>query len=406
MGQSSRMHSCELILVVFTVFVTGKNKETEDLSEFLKDGKVLYKTLWEPKDCAGPTQDGDDIKMIMKYPGQKEVGKEVEMEHTLTTKMGKGQPIRNAGDGLYRMCLGEQRQLRIPEYEITRYKTILPGIVEGDNILITVELIILNKSSWHKSESGLQMALLEPVQDEFCSRTVIVGDTLYVEYEGTLENGTVFDSSQKRGNPFGPFIHGHNQIIDGYTEALNGRCLGERWRMTVPPHLAHGDDGVVEDNIPGGATLTFDVRLIQLNEDIWSDEVMNKKVFKWEVIEKPEVCKEIVGDGEKLFMHYEAIREDKSRFGTIGDNIPPFGPFSLAGQGTFVPALNQALPGMCLGEKRLVAVVPRMGWASGHHDTIQVEVVLVGMNGKEADILKTYQRKSRGRRGESGKIEL
>merc|ERR1711892_1350684 len=340
----------------------------------------------------------------MKYPGQED-GTQVEMEHTLTTKIGKGQPIRSAGDGLYRMCLGEQRQLHIPEHEITRYKTILPGIVEGDNILLIVELTILNKSSWHESESGLQMAMLEPVEDEFCSRTVIVGDTLYVEYEGTLENGTVFDSSAIRGKPFGPFVHGHNQIIDGYTEALEGRCLGERWRMTVPPHLAYGDDGVGDD-VPGGATLTFDVRLVKLNDDIWSDEVMNKKVLHWDVVELPEVFDQHVGDDDKLFIHYEAIREDKSKFGSIVDIIPPHGPFSLSVEGTFVPALDQALPGMCLGERRIVRVPPRMGWAGGHHDTIQVEVVVVWMNGVESEIHRRYRKRSRGRIGESRKMEL
>ena len=51
-------------------------------------------------------------------------------------------------------------------------------------------------------------------------RTVAPGDVLSVEYEGQLENGTVFDSSKSRGAPFGPFVHGRRQIIEGYTQAL------------------------------------------------------------------------------------------------------------------------------------------------------------------------------------------
>ena len=46
------------------------------------------------------------------------------------------------------------------------------------------------------------------------------GDVLSVEYEGQLEDGTVFDSSKSRGAPFGPFVHGRRQIIEGYTQAL------------------------------------------------------------------------------------------------------------------------------------------------------------------------------------------
>ena len=55
-------------------------------------------------------------------------------------------------------------------------------------------------------------------------RTVAPGDVLSVEYEGQLEDGTVFDSSKSRGAPFGPFVHGRRQIIEGYTQALQVSC--------------------------------------------------------------------------------------------------------------------------------------------------------------------------------------
>jgi len=359
----------------------------EDLSDYLQEGEILYKTLWKPKDCAGPTEDGDDVTMMMEYYGQKDDGEEVEMEHALTTKIGRGQTIRSKGDGLFGMCLGERRRLVIPQRVLrNKYKQILPGILDSVNTYLEVEVTRINQMTWHKFDSGLHMAMLEPVDSEFCSRTVIHGDTLSVEYEGTLENGKVFDSSATRGTPFGPFVHGRNQIIDGYTETLEGRCLGERWRMTVPPHLAYGDHGVGDD-IPGGATLTFDVRLVQLNDEVWSDEVKDRNVFRWEEVYKPEVCEEIVGYEDELYIHYEATREDKSQFGSLVDKYPPYGPFSLSGKGTYVPALDYAVPGMCLGERRMVVVPPRLGWAGGHHDSIRVEMVLVKINGKEAEQL-------------------
>eukprot|EP00092_Neocalanus_flemingeri_P036007 GFUD01039206.1.p1 GENE.GFUD01039206.1~~GFUD01039206.1.p1 ORF type:complete len:343 (-),score=88.49 GFUD01039206.1:208-1098(-) len=281
------------------------------------------------------------------------------------------------------MCLGERRRLVVPQHVLrNQYKKVLPGILDSVKTYLDVEVTKINEMSWHKFESGLRMAMLEPVESEFCSRTVVHGDTLYVEYEGTLENGKVFDSSANRGTPFGPFVHGKRQIIDGYTETLEGRCLGERWRMTVPPHLAYGDDGVGDD-ILGGATLTFDVRLVQLNDNLWSQEVKDKKVLGWEEIYKPEVCEEFVGLDDELYIHYDATREDKSKFGSLVDKNPPYGPFSLSGMGTFVPALDHALPGMCLGERRMVVVPPRLGWAGGHHDSIMVEMVLVKINGHE-----------------------
>jgi len=357
----------------------------EDLSDYIKEGDILYKTLWKPKDCAGPTEDGDDVTMVMEYYGQKEDGTEVEMEHALTTKIGKGQTIRTTGDGLFGMCLGEQRRLVIPQAILrNKYKQILPGILDSVNTYLEVHVSRINDMSWHQFQSGLHMAMLEPIESEFCSRTVVDGDTLAVEYEGTLENGKVFDSSANRGQPFGPFVQGRGQIIEGYTETLTGRCLGERWRMTVPPHLAYGDNGVGDD-IPGGATLTFDVRLVQINDDIWSEEVRNKKVLKWEELYKPEVCEEIAGHTDELYIHYDATREDGSKFGSLVDNNPPYGPFSLSEKATFVPALDYAIPGMCLGERRMVSVPPRLGWAGGHHDTIMVELMLVKINGIEAE---------------------
>jgi len=358
----------------------------EDLSEYTKEGKIYFKTLWKPKDCDGPTKDGDDVTMIMEYYGHKQdEDEEVEMEHALTTKIGEGQTIRSKGDGLLGMCLGEQRRLVIPQEVLkNKYKQILPGILDSVTTYLDVTVTKINQMSWQKLSSGLLMAMLEPVDGEYCRRTVVVGDTLAVEYEGSLENGKVFDSSKSRGAPFGPFVHGKKQIIDGYTVALEGRCLGERWRMTVPPHLAYGDYGVGDD-IPGGATLTFDVRLVQLNDEIWSDDVKDTKILAWEELYRPEECEDVAGYDDQLHIHYEATREDGSQFGSLIDNSPPYGPFSLSDTGTFVPALDQAVAGMCLGERRLVIVPPRLGWMGGHHDSIEVELLLVKMNGKEAD---------------------
>jgi FKBP-type peptidyl-prolyl cis-trans isomerase 2 len=110
----------------------------------------------------------------------------------------------------------------------------------------------------------------------------------------------------------------------------------------------------------------------------------NKKVLDWEEIYKPEVCEEIAGYNDELYIHYDATREDDSKFGSLVDNNPPYRPFSMSDKGTFVPALDYALPGMCLGERRMVVVPPRLGWMGGHHDSIMVELVLFKINGKEA----------------------
>jgi len=95
------------------------------------------------------------------------------------------------------------------------YKKVLPDLAEGVTTYLNVELVKLNSAAWERLAGGLTLALLEPVPDRRCSRTVVDGDRLAVEYEGSLEDGTVFDSSRARGAPFGPFIQGHGQIIRG-----------------------------------------------------------------------------------------------------------------------------------------------------------------------------------------------
>ncbi len=129
------------------------------------------------------------------------------------------------------------------------YKAVLPDLAVGVTTYLNIELVKLNTATWEQFPSGLLLALVEPVSERRCARTVVDGDRLAVEYEGSLENGTVFDSSRQRGAPFGPFVQGRGQIIRGYEVALAGRCLGERFKMIVPPHLAYGEAGMRGDKL-------------------------------------------------------------------------------------------------------------------------------------------------------------
>src|SRR5262249_13958762 len=83
-------------------------------------------------------------------------------------------------------------------------------------------------------------------------------DTVKVHYEGTLENGTVFDSSKKRGTPA---TFALNQVIPCWTEGVQKMKVGGQAKLTCPSAIAYGDRGA-PPTIPGGATLTFDVELL------------------------------------------------------------------------------------------------------------------------------------------------
>jgi FKBP-type peptidyl-prolyl cis-trans isomerase FkpA len=86
-------------------------------------------------------------------------------------------------------------------------------------------------------------------------------DRVKVNYEGRLTNGTVFDSSYKRGQPA---EFGLNQVIKCWTEGVSKMKVGEKARLVCPSDAAYGDQGH-PPTIPGGATLIFDVELLGIN---------------------------------------------------------------------------------------------------------------------------------------------
>ncbi len=87
------------------------------------------------------------------------------------------------------------------------------------------------------------------------------GQTVVVHYTGTLTDGSKFDSSRDRNQPFS-FKIGAGQVIAGWDEGLSTMKIGGRRKLVIPAKLGYGDRGV--GPIPGGATLIFDVELLKV----------------------------------------------------------------------------------------------------------------------------------------------
>lgn len=88
------------------------------------------------------------------------------------------------------------------------------------------------------------------------------GHRISVHYEGRLEDGTIFDSSYKRGQPI-EFILGKGHVIKGWDDGLLGLKVGGKRTLTIPPHLGYGDRGAGRV-IPPNATLIFDVECVHI----------------------------------------------------------------------------------------------------------------------------------------------
>jgi FKBP-type peptidyl-prolyl cis-trans isomerase FkpA len=89
------------------------------------------------------------------------------------------------------------------------------------------------------------------------------GDTVSVQYTGWLTDGTKFDSSVDRNEPFA-FVLGTGQVIQGWDQGIAGMCVGDKARLTIPPELAYGAQGY-PGAIPPNATLIFEVELLSVS---------------------------------------------------------------------------------------------------------------------------------------------
>jgi FKBP-type peptidyl-prolyl cis-trans isomerase len=89
------------------------------------------------------------------------------------------------------------------------------------------------------------------------------GQTVKVHYTGTLINGQVFDSSVQRGEPIEMALK-EGEAIAGWIEGMQKLSKGSKARLYLPPHLAYGDQG--QQGIPPGATLIFEVELLDVKE--------------------------------------------------------------------------------------------------------------------------------------------
>ena len=104
--------------------------------------------------------------------------------------------------------------------------------------------------------SGLQYEILEPSLGQKPKAT----DTVRVHYEGTLIDGTVFDSSYQRGEPIEFPLNG---VIKGWTEGLQLMPKGSKYKLYIPYELGYGERGAGQ-SIPPYATLIFTVELLDI----------------------------------------------------------------------------------------------------------------------------------------------
>ncbi|XP_068117319.1 peptidyl-prolyl cis-trans isomerase FKBP2 isoform X2 [Hyperolius riggenbachi] len=125
-----------------------------------------------------------------------------------------------------------------------------------------VVLSLLPPTLSKEGSKKLQIGVKKRVEN--CPIKSRKGDTLNMHYTGRLEDGTEFDSSMSRNQPF-TFTLGAGQVIKGWDQGLLGMCEGEKRKLVIPPELGYGERGA-PPKIPGGATLIFEVELLSIQK--------------------------------------------------------------------------------------------------------------------------------------------
>ena len=186
--------------------------------------------------------------------------------------LGAGQVIPGWDEGVALLAVGDKAKFRIPP-ELAYGERGAGGVIPANaTLLFDVEVVAaepgpppppeapteLSASDYTETESGLRYYDLE----EGTGPSPETGQFVSVHYTGWLEDGTMFDSSLLRAQPFS-FAVGVEQVIPGWDEGVSTMNVGGKRQLVIPSELAYGESGA-GGVIPPNATLVFEVELLDI----------------------------------------------------------------------------------------------------------------------------------------------
>ena len=201
------------------------------------------------------------------------------------------------------------------------------------------------------------------------------GDEVQVHYTGWLTDGTKFDSSVDRGQPFS-FTLGVGMVIRGWDEGVVGMKVGGKRKLTIPAHMGYGARGA-GGVIPPNATLVFEVELLGITEVPPEGELVIEEVLEGKG--------EAAANGRTVRVHYRGCLEDGTVFDSSYERGDPI-EFPL-GAGMVIAGWEQGLQGLKVGGKRKLTIPYNLGYgAQGYpgvippYPTLIFDVELVGLD--------------------------
>lgn len=196
----------------------------------------------------------EDISAVSYCVGMSIAGSLMEQSLAGIDPQVLSQAIKDAFDGKEPLYTPEQANMIIQEYLSKQSELrFAENKEEGEKFLNTNKL----RSEVLTTNSGLQYEVIEAGDGAKPGPR----DTVSVHYHGTLIDGTVFDSSVRRGQPAQFGVH---QVIPGWTEALQLMPLGSKYRLYIPQELAYGAHPHPGGPIQPYSALIFDVELLEI----------------------------------------------------------------------------------------------------------------------------------------------
>ncbi|XP_023258959.1 peptidyl-prolyl cis-trans isomerase FKBP10 [Seriola lalandi dorsalis] len=308
------------------------------------EDKVQIRTINKPAGCKRTTVASDFVRYH--YNGTLLSGEAFDSSYsrntTYDTYLGQGDLIKGMDEGLMGMCVGERRIVIVPPF--LAYGENGSGTLVPPQATLVFEVLLIDVFN---PKDDLIVEVKEVPKG--CTRRTVTGDYIRYHYNGTFQDGTAFDSSYQRNSTYNTYI-GMGYVIRGMDKALQGLCIGEKQRITIPPHLAYGEEGV-GDLIPGSAVLVFDIYVIDFHNP--KDPVAVK------VTHKPQECN-VTSEADDLIQYrYNcSLMDGTLLYSSDQYNSPST---TTLGAKMVILGLEEGLSGMCVGERREVVIPPHWG---------------------------------------------
>lgn len=183
-------------------------------------------------------------------------------QHLAQSKI-KGLDYQSFAKGVEAMCEGKQPEIDLKEAQELLNQFFAKLEEEAKAQFAQVREAgekFLEENAKRANVTTLPSGLQYEIITEAIGQKPVATDRVKVHYHGTLIDGTVFDSSVRRGEPA---TFGVTQVIQGWVEALQLMPVGSKWKLFIPYNLAYGEQGAGQMIAPY-STLIFEVELLEI----------------------------------------------------------------------------------------------------------------------------------------------